>query len=165
MLPKKKATGDEYSILQTSTEARLLPGVEYKQLSMCTLSVQNCSARPKPGTLPTLQGCNFDSICQFSFHAFCLLCSYFDFASFLCNHSAFFNSMFFQFFCHHFFFLYCCFISPNFLSLITSLSLTTLTPPLNPLHILQIVITIIVISIIIIFIIIIICFFWFFLNF
>ena len=57
---------------------------------------------------------------------------------------------FFQFSCHPFCFLYCCFISPNFLSLITSLSLTTLTPPLNPLHILQKVITIIVISIIII---------------
>ena len=32
---------------------------EYKQLSMCTLSVQYCSAWPKPGNPPTLQGYNF----------------------------------------------------------------------------------------------------------
>ena len=31
---------------------------EYKQLSVCTLSLQYCKAWPKPGTPPTLQGCN-----------------------------------------------------------------------------------------------------------
>jgi hypothetical protein len=65
VLPKKKATGDEYSILQTSTKARLSRGMEYKQLSMCTLSVHNRSARPKPGTPTTLQGCNFFGIFDF----------------------------------------------------------------------------------------------------
>ena len=36
---------------ETSTEARLAPDsftVEYKQLQMCTLSGQKCSAWPKP---------------------------------------------------------------------------------------------------------------------
>ena len=39
------------SVNETSTEARLAPGrctVEYKQLLMCTLNVQCCSAWPKP---------------------------------------------------------------------------------------------------------------------
>jgi hypothetical protein len=45
MLPKESYRV-EYSTLQTSTEARLAPLVEYKELSMCTLSVQNCSAWP-----------------------------------------------------------------------------------------------------------------------
>ena len=45
---KKESYRVEYSILQTSTEARMAPLVEYKQLSMCTLSVQNCSAWPLP---------------------------------------------------------------------------------------------------------------------
>ena len=31
------------------TEARLAAGVEYKQLSMCTMCVRYCSAWPKPG--------------------------------------------------------------------------------------------------------------------
>jgi hypothetical protein len=46
MLPKTASYLVEYSTLQTSTEARLAPLVEYKQLSMCTLSVQYCSPWP-----------------------------------------------------------------------------------------------------------------------
>ena len=56
---KLPATGDKYSTLQTSTEARLASGVVYKDLSMCALSVQYCSVWPTPGTPPSLQGCNF----------------------------------------------------------------------------------------------------------
>ena len=56
VLPKLRSTRDGYSILPTSTEARLTPGVEYKHL---TLSVHYFSAWCKPGTPPTFQGYNF----------------------------------------------------------------------------------------------------------
>ena len=46
MLPKIASYLVEYSTLQTSTEAGLVQLVEYKELSMCTLSVQYCSAWP-----------------------------------------------------------------------------------------------------------------------
>jgi hypothetical protein len=59
VLPKKESYRVEFSTLQTSTEARLTSEVEHKQRSMCTMSVQYCSAWPKPGTPPTLQDCNF----------------------------------------------------------------------------------------------------------
>ena len=45
VLPKIASYQDEYSTLQTSTDARLAPEEEYKQLSMCTP--------------PYLQVCNF----------------------------------------------------------------------------------------------------------
>ena len=57
--PKKESYRVEYSTLQTSTEARLTSEVEHRQLSISTMSLQYCSAWPKPGTPPTLQCCNF----------------------------------------------------------------------------------------------------------
>jgi hypothetical protein len=48
MITKKRKLPVEYSTLQTFTVARLAPLVEYKQLRMCTLSVQYFQLGPYP---------------------------------------------------------------------------------------------------------------------